>query len=166
MNDPIPETHQSVDEQIIPFKGKHSLKRYLPKKPHKWGYKLWARSGYVYDFQVDGARDAKGPPDGCHPPPKCGESEFVVLRMAHKLEPNKHKLFFDNYFASPDLMVYLKKEFQIYAISTLNKNRSRKFPIPSDKEMKKKGRGTSVEVVDKDESIVVTAWYSMTIRQF
>ena len=48
------ETFLSVDEQILPFKGKHSLKRYNHKKPKKWGYKTWALagiSGYVYDFQ-------------------------------------------------------------------------------------------------------------------
>ena len=30
----------TVDEQIIPFKGKGSLKQYNPKKPHKLGYKV------------------------------------------------------------------------------------------------------------------------------
>ena len=32
-----------VDEQIIPFKGRHRLKQYMSKKPKKWGYKavLW-----------------------------------------------------------------------------------------------------------------------------
>ena len=32
-----PETHMFIDEQIVPFKGKHNLKRYLPKKPKKVG---------------------------------------------------------------------------------------------------------------------------------
>ena len=31
------ETHVSVDEQIIPFKGRHSLKINMLKKPKKWG---------------------------------------------------------------------------------------------------------------------------------
>ncbi|KAH9384244.1 hypothetical protein HPB48_026229 [Haemaphysalis longicornis] len=30
-----------VDEQLVPFKGRSSLKQYLPKKPKKWGYKLF-----------------------------------------------------------------------------------------------------------------------------
>ncbi|KRY07477.1 hypothetical protein T12_671 [Trichinella patagoniensis] len=29
------EEMQCVDEQIIPYKGKHKLKQYLPCKPHK-----------------------------------------------------------------------------------------------------------------------------------
>ena len=35
-----PQQRQSVDEQIIPFKGKTALKQYLPKKPRKWGFKV------------------------------------------------------------------------------------------------------------------------------
>ena len=38
---------------MVPFKGASSLKQYIPKKPHKWGYKLfiWAdNEGLVYDF--------------------------------------------------------------------------------------------------------------------
>ncbi|KAL2083578.1 hypothetical protein ACEWY4_021351 [Coilia grayii] len=38
----IPMTeHLSVDEQIIPYKGKSHLKQYNPSKPHKWGYKVY-----------------------------------------------------------------------------------------------------------------------------
>lgn len=51
------ETHVSVDEQIIPFKGRHSLKVYMMKKPNKWGYKVWVmagQSGYVHKFRFAG----------------------------------------------------------------------------------------------------------------
>ncbi|GFO23342.1 PiggyBac transposable element-derived protein 3 [Plakobranchus ocellatus] len=47
----------SVDEQIIPFKGRHSLKVYMMKKPKKWGYKVWVMtraSGYVHKFVFAG----------------------------------------------------------------------------------------------------------------
>ena len=44
-----------IDEQIVPFKGKSGLKQYNPKKPKKWGYKLYVLSGIdglIYNFQV------------------------------------------------------------------------------------------------------------------
>ena len=50
-----PKECQSIDEIIIPFKGRSGLKVYMPKKPHKWGFKLWGRSdsdGFMYDFDV------------------------------------------------------------------------------------------------------------------
>lgn len=31
----------TVDESMIPFKGRYTLKQYMPKKPVKWGYKVW-----------------------------------------------------------------------------------------------------------------------------
>ena len=157
-----PETYMSVDEQIVPFKGAHSLKRYLPKKPKKWGYKMWAMagiSGYVYDFELDGGLNTNGPPKGSDPPESCGESGYVVLRLSENLEPRKHQLFFDNYFASPELVDYLGNTKKIWALSTLNSNRSRGCPIPTEKEMKKSGRGHTEEIVDSDEKVVVTAWH-------
>lgn len=39
-----PETHMSIDEIMVPFKGKHSIKVYMPKKPIKWGDKLSCRT--------------------------------------------------------------------------------------------------------------------------
>ena len=41
----FPEEYQAIDEQIIPFKGRNALKQYIRNKPHKWGFKLFTRSG-------------------------------------------------------------------------------------------------------------------------
>ena len=44
-----------VDEQIVPFKGRSSLKQYNPKKPNKWGYKVFIacdRDGFIHNFEV------------------------------------------------------------------------------------------------------------------
>ncbi len=41
----------SIDESMIAYKGKHSLKQYMPMKPTKWGFKAFllceATTGYV-----------------------------------------------------------------------------------------------------------------------
>lgn len=50
-----PEEMHSVDEQIIPYKGRSSIKQYIKNKPHKWGFKVFTRagaSGIIYDFAV------------------------------------------------------------------------------------------------------------------
>lgn len=47
---------QSVDGSMVKFKGRSSMKQYMPKKPIKRGYKVWARcdseTGYLYQFNI------------------------------------------------------------------------------------------------------------------
>ena len=49
-----PEPVHSIDEQIIPAKTNPSgIRQYNPKKPSKWGFKMFVRagrSGMMYDF--------------------------------------------------------------------------------------------------------------------
>ena len=46
----------SVDEAMVAFKGRSTLKQYMPKKPVKWGFKVWmladGHTGYVSAFKV------------------------------------------------------------------------------------------------------------------
>ncbi|XP_045134450.1 piggyBac transposable element-derived protein 2-like [Portunus trituberculatus] len=47
--------HISVDESMIRFKGRSSLKQYNPMKPIKRGYKVWClvdNAGYVFKFDI------------------------------------------------------------------------------------------------------------------
>lgn len=49
------ERNISIDEQIVPFKGKLCVKQYMRGKPHPWGIKLFlmcGSSGIVYDFLI------------------------------------------------------------------------------------------------------------------
>ena len=40
-----PEEHNSIDEQMIPFKGRSFLRRYMPQKPKNWEFKIFSRNG-------------------------------------------------------------------------------------------------------------------------
>ena len=46
----------SIDEAMIKFKGRSSIKQYQPMKPTKRGYKVWvlaeSSTGYVYNFEI------------------------------------------------------------------------------------------------------------------
>ena len=47
-----PDDVMSVDESMISFKGRSSLKQYMPKKPIRRGYKVWmlaCKSAYVLE---------------------------------------------------------------------------------------------------------------------
>jgi len=51
-----PSSYASVDESMIPYKVRSSLKQYMPLKPVKRKYKVWciavAKTGYVMNFDI------------------------------------------------------------------------------------------------------------------
>ncbi|XP_023159252.1 uncharacterized protein LOC101452231, partial [Ceratitis capitata] len=104
-NDLPQEEHQSVDEEIIAFKGflnflvkgRSTYKQYNPAKPNKWGLKMFTRagtSGLVYAFTLYVG-------EGTCPLYGQGLSSDIVLYLAKKLPKQKNfKLYFDNWFTS------------------------------------------------------------------
>lgn len=112
------EEYQSVDEMMIPFKGRSSIKQYLPKKPQKWGYKMWCRagvSGYIYCFELfQGAAGNRGAISDC------GASGDVILRLTHDLHQSNCKIYADNYFSNIPLILKLKA-LRIWYVGTTRK---------------------------------------------
>ena len=51
-----PQQNLSVDESMVGFKGRLSWIQYMPKKPRKWGIKIWTQAdstnGYVSSLKV------------------------------------------------------------------------------------------------------------------
>jgi len=46
------EEHLYVDEIIIPFKGRSTMKQYNKAKPHKWGIKVFALASRADSFMI------------------------------------------------------------------------------------------------------------------
>lgn len=118
-----PSKEISIDESMILFKGRSSLRQYMPNKPIKRGYKVWVRAdeqGYIDQFQIYTG--------------KVGETteKHLGARVVHDLTRsliNKNYLvFFDNYFTSLPLLRTLKSE-GIHACGTIRKGR---LGIPQD----------------------------------
>ena len=134
------EEKMSVDEQIIPFKGRSSLKQYNPQKPHKWGYKMFILagvSGFCYDFEFYAGGQNNMKLDG---EIDCGASGNIVTRMSRTIPINiNHKLYFDNYFNSPLLQFSLSKN-GIQSVGTIRWNRTGLKKI-NEKQFKKNERG-------------------------
>ena len=46
----------TIDEAMIPYKGRLSFKRYIKSKPTKWGIKVFvlsdANNGYIYKIEI------------------------------------------------------------------------------------------------------------------
>lgn len=130
----------SIDESMIPYYGKHYAKQYIKGKPIRFGYKNWAicnSSGYMISFEVyTGKSDSEK---------RFGLGGDVIMSLLEKSEvppSNGHKIFFDNYFTSLNLLNHLS-ENNICATGTIRENRTEKCPFPDAKTWKPKPRGSS-----------------------
>ena len=88
-------SYQSIDECMVKFRGRSSLKQFMPLKPIKRGIKPWARcdskTGYVYDFNIYAGRgDSQG--------------ERVVRKLTSTIRGSDVAVAFDRFFTSVDLI--------------------------------------------------------------
>jgi len=145
-----------VDEQIIPFKGRSCIKQFNPKKPHKWGYKLFILSGvsgFCYNMEVyTGSENIQAGDEA-----DLGASSNTVIRMARTIPSDlMHKLYFDNYFTGVNLQVCLAKR-GIHCVGTVRPNRLAGITHPSDKELSKRGRGACSELMTTVDGIELSS---------
>jgi hypothetical protein len=147
-----PEAKQSVDEQMVKYKGKSNLKHYLPNKPTKWGYKIIARcgvNGIIYNFHVQGDNFPAQPQSIGF----CGD---VVLYLCDNLPAGQPFLLFcDRWYTSLPLLKWLEEK-KIFTTGTIMPNRLRKCPLKSDKELP--CRGDMDFIVDANSTIMVVKW--------
>ncbi|XP_046998482.1 piggyBac transposable element-derived protein 3-like [Schistocerca americana] len=143
----------SVDEQMIPFKGRHTLKNYVKNKPKKWGYKAFVlcdSHGIAHNLEIYSGKVKHDPSL-----PDVGVSGNVVLRLASVIPRHMfHKLYFDNWFTGVRLEVELEK-MAIQSLGTVRPNRLKGCMFTSDKVMKKKGRGSYEEHLSKIDGITL-----------
>ena len=90
-----PHCQCAIDEAMVRFKGRSSLKQYLPMKPTKRGFKVWVRAdssnGFVCDLDVYTGKDGAV---------TTNLGAKVVARLSRALMGGHYHLYFDNYFSS------------------------------------------------------------------
>lgn len=153
--DITPEEHNSIDEQMVSFRGTHSpIRQDVKGKPHPWGLKIWSRccsSGILCDFVVyEGGTGKKS---------LLGMGGDVVVKLCETL-PSDHnyKVFADNLFSSVPLVLNLLQR-KIYFVGTLRGNRLAGCQLEDDKSLAKRGRGSVDARVEKKERLVIVKWY-------
>ena len=113
-----PGAHQAIDEAMVKFKGRSSLKQYMPLKPTKRGIKVWVRSdsktGYMCDFEVYTGRQGGTA--------EVGLGGNVVRRLSRDLVGTYCHLYMDNFFSGIPLFTSLLDD-GIYACGTFRTNR-------------------------------------------
>ena len=122
-----PEFCLTVDERMSPYKGRCGFRQYMPKKPKRYGIKLWILAGveshYVHNFQVylglQEKREVKQP-------------KRVVLDMVKHIRKG-HNITVDQYFSS----VELAHELLSKGITMLGTIQSNRKSLPESMRVKK-----------------------------
>lgn len=100
----VPGKFVTVDEQLLPFRGRCPFIQYIPSKPAKYGIKIWivcdSTTWYAYNLEVYVGRDRMNPD-------MTNTGESIVLRLTEGL--NGRNVTCDNYFTSHSLATELKK---------------------------------------------------------
>lgn len=152
------EENLCVDEAMVPFTGRFSVKQYIRGKPSPWGIKIFmlcGKSGIVHDFILYQGASTEFDPVLLK---KFGLGPTVVLQLCEKIiREEGHKVYFDNFFSSYHLFQALKEK-QIQAAGTVRLNRfGKNIPLISDKDIMKKPRGYAEEATSRDD-ITVVKW--------
>lgn len=95
--------HVTVDEMLVPFRGRCGFKVYMPKKPHKYGVKIQcfcdARTSYLYNTYIYTGKDSDG--TGLSPEElKLQKPTQTVLRLSKPIQHTNRNVTCDNYFTS------------------------------------------------------------------
>lgn len=152
------EEYLSIDEQIVPFRGKLSVLQYIKGKPEPWGVKVYflcGKSGLAYDFLI-----YQGATTELSKQSKkiLGHGAAVVTHLSQRIQTPNHKLFFDNFFTTYNVLELLAEK-KIHAAGTARVGRFAKPPLKTDKQMSKKGRGSHDEVRSRDGQVVLVKWF-------
>ena len=143
----------SIDESMIKYFGCHGSKQYMRAKPIKFGYKLWtvaSPDGYLYHLEpYCGAGTMKQDYELGH-----GGNIVASLVEECHVKPGS-QLYFDNYFASLNLMDHLSG-LDISATATLRSNRLENCPVLDASSIRKHERGFFETYSDGKN--IVTQW--------
>ena len=142
----------SIDEAMVPFKGRSSLKQFMPKKPVKRGIKVWMRAdsqnGYVSAFEVYTGKKGDSVEHDL--------GAKVVKNLTEKLHNTYRHVYFDNYFSSVNLLLDLFRA-GLYACGTLRINRigfPAELKTPAKKGLKERGESKAYQ----KGNLTATVW--------
>ena len=108
----IPRTDLSVDEQLVPFRGRVGFRQYIPSKPAQYGMKIWwccdadtsyPLKGDVYLGRQPGEKRDIG--QGRQPGEECdiGQGARVVKELVAPWRRSCRNVTADNFFTSVPL---------------------------------------------------------------
>ena len=113
----MPGSVVTVDETVVPWRGRLSFKQCIPGKAHKHGdkmYKVAYTNGYTWDFMIYTGKQ--------NPTNSIGHSQTVIMQLSKDLFGYYQTVKADNLFTSIALAKRLLKN-DTYLTGTLRSNR-------------------------------------------
>ena len=109
----------SIDRSMVPYYGRHSCKMFIRGKPIRFGYNLWGLcrpDGYHYKLNIStGKCETRIEPLGS------SVVNAMVNVVIETSVASQHRLYFDNFFFSYDLLNDLGTK-GVKAIGTVREN--------------------------------------------
>lgn len=146
----------AIDEAMVRYTGRLSIRQYMPAKPIKRGIKIWmlcdSNTAYLNRFSVYLGRQTNNT--------EYGLGHNVVMNLTSNLQQSHRHVYFDNFFTGVPLMTSLLAN-GLYACGTVRCNR-KEFPdeLKKPRDVKNRGdskvlqRGPLVATVWKDKKLV------------
>jgi hypothetical protein len=115
----LPGDNLTIDEQLVPFRGRVSFRQYIPNKPDKYGIKIWWICDSKTSYPLYGI-----PYLGKEGPMRAVNLAWkVVEELCEPFVRTNRNITFDNYFTSYDLANSLLSK-GLTIVGTLRKNKT------------------------------------------
>jgi hypothetical protein len=150
----------SIDEEMVPYFGRHSCKMFIRGKPVRFGFKHWclcSSNGYLYKFIPYGGKRA----DNERSELSLGE-QVVRDLLSVVNNPIQHRIYFDNFFSSYRLF-HLLKRLGFFATGTIRENRTAKCTLEPNSTFKKRERGSFDFAFEEESEVMMVKWNDNSI---
>lgn len=111
----------TIDEMLVPFRGRCSFIQYIPSKPAKYGLKLFAlcdaKMYYTSNIEIYCGQQPDGPYKVSNSP------HDIVIRLLEHVERKNRNVTCDNWYTSCPLAMELLQK-NITLVGTLRKNKA------------------------------------------
>ena len=150
----------SVDEAMIPFKGRLHFRQYMPQKPVKFGIKVWelcdSETGYCSSFEVYTGKQTAPTPTRV----QYGLGYDIVWRLSQRYHNQNRHIYIDQFFNSVPLVFNLA-QVNTLVCGTINKNRRGLPPDVKTARLRRRGdllqvqKGTVMATVFRDKKTLL-----------
>ena len=139
----------TLDEGMIPFKGRLSFLQYMKGKPTRWGIKAFllssSKTGYTYRMQIYTGKNKERT-----------SIQNVVEKIVEPLQHKGHILYFDNFYTSIPLLKSLRKK-EIRCTGTIRENRIRNKELVNGFKKSQEG-DVKFYTNSPDQDLMLTMW--------